>query len=122
MPHGFSETPPPPYYAVIFTSRLSHNDAGYEAMGTMLAELAEHQSGYLGMETTRGADRLGVTVSYWRDEASILAWKGEMKHLLAQKAGIERWYEHYELRVAKVERAYSGPQGRAIGGSKEGIY
>jgi hypothetical protein len=23
--------------------------------------------------------------------------------------GIERWYEHYELRVARVERSYSGP-------------
>ena len=124
MPHGFSDTPAPPYYAVIFTSRLSFNDTGYAAMGTMLAETAEHQPGYLGMKTTRGADRLGITVSYWKDEASILAWKdeasilawkGELKHLLAQKAGIERWYEHYELRVARVERAYNGPQGRAIG-------
>lgn len=115
MQTGFSDTPSPPYYAVIFTSRLSHNDAGYEAMGNILSELANHQPGYLGMETTRGSDRLGITVSYWRDEASILAWKGEMKHLLAQKAGIERWYEHYELRVAKVERAYNGPQGRLVG-------
>ena len=31
---------------------------------------------------------------------------------LRTKLGIERWYEHYELRVAKVERAYSGPEGR----------
>jgi hypothetical protein len=26
--------------------------------------------------------------------------------------GKERWYSHYELRIAKVERAYAGPQGR----------
>lgn len=114
VPTGFSDTPQPPYYAVIFTSRLSLSDAGYESMGAMLADLAERQPGYLGMETTRGADRLGITVSYWKDEASILAWKGDMKHLLAQKSGIERWYEHYELRVAKVERAYNGPEGRGI--------
>jgi heme-degrading monooxygenase HmoA len=115
LPNGFSDTPQPPYYAVIFTSRLSHNDDGYEAMGDAVAKLAKHQPGYLGIETTRGNDRLGITVSYWKDEDSILAWKAEMKHLLAQKNGIERWYEHYELRVAKVERAYNGPQGRSVG-------
>lgn len=112
MPNGFSDLPPTPYYAVIFTSRLSPDDAGYEAMGNALAKLAGHQPGYLGMETARGNDRLGITLSYWQDEASIMAWKGEMKHLLAQRAGIERWYEYYTLRVAKVERAYDGPHGR----------
>jgi hypothetical protein len=30
----------------------------------------------------------------------------------AQDHGKKQWYEHYELRVAKVERAYSGPAGR----------
>lgn len=115
MHEGFSDSPTPPYYAVIFTSRLSQNDQGYAAMSEVLAKLAEHQPGYLGIESTRGSDRLGITVSYWKDESSILAWKGEIKHLMAQKNGIERWYEHYELRVAKVERAYSGPQGRSVG-------
>ncbi|MBT2130405.1 antibiotic biosynthesis monooxygenase family protein [Aliiroseovarius lamellibrachiae] len=55
---------------------------------------------------------MGITVSYWKDEASIAAWKAQAKHLVAQKMGIEQWYAHYELRVAKVERAYSGPEGR----------
>lgn len=114
MLEGFANTPAPPYYAVIFTSLLGHNDEGYGAMGEVLVKLAEHQSGYLGIETTRGENRIGITVSYWKDEASILAWKSELKHLLAQKNGIERWYDHYELRVAKVERAYSGPEGRSV--------
>ena len=114
MTHGFSDTPPPPYYAVIFTSRLGQDDTGYEAMGEAMVALAQNQAGYLGIETTRGNEGLGITVSYWKDEDSILAWKNQIKHKLAQKNGIERWYEHYELRVAKVERAYSGPQGRAM--------
>ena len=109
---GFSKTPEPPYYAVIFTSALGVQTDGYDAMGSALVELAENQPGYLGIETTRGADGLGITVSYWRDEESILAWKQQTQHLLAQKHGKERWYDHYELRVAKVERAYAGPQGR----------
>lgn len=115
MMEGFSKTPDPPYYAVIFTSTPGAHQDGYDAMGQALVELAQNQPGYLGIETTRGADGLGITVSYWTDEASILAWKQQTQHVLAQKAGIEKWYDHYELRVAKVERAYSGPEGRAFG-------
>ena len=111
---GFSKAPEPPYYAVVFTSVLGDDRDGYDAMGGALVELAKRQSGYLGIETTRGADGLGITVSYWKDEESILAWKQQTQHLLAQKNGIERWYSHYELRVAKVERAYSGPAGRSV--------
>jgi len=29
-----------------------------------------------------------------------------MEHVAAQELGKATWYEHYELRVAKVERAY----------------
>ncbi|NQY14909.1 MAG: antibiotic biosynthesis monooxygenase [Henriciella sp.] len=111
---GFSKTPEPPYYAVIFTSILGEHRDGYDAMGAAMVELAAHQPGFLGIETTRGADGLGITVSYWKDEDSILAWKQQTQHALAQKNGIERWYSHYELRVAKVERAYSGPAGRSL--------
>lgn len=114
MPKGFSETPAPPYYAVIFTSRQSPQPDGYDAMAEALVERAKDQPGYLGIESTRGPDGLGITVSYWRDEASIQAWKAQTTHLLAQKSGIERWYEHYELRVAKVERAYNGPDARSV--------
>ena len=63
------------------------------------------------MESVRGSDGLGITVSYWRDEAAILAWRRHAEHTLARERGRQQWYEHFELRVAKVERAYGGPQG-----------
>jgi heme-degrading monooxygenase HmoA len=109
----FAKTPAPPYYAVIFASqRTARDDAGYAAMAAAMDKLAAQQPGYLGIESARGADGLGITVSYWRDEASIKAWKAVADHLGAQRLGRERWYSHYEVRVAKVERAYSGPEGR----------
>ncbi len=49
---------------------------------------------------------LGITVSYWRDEASILKWKSNPEHQKAQKQGKELWYKHYKIRIAKVERDY----------------
>jgi heme-degrading monooxygenase HmoA len=113
MHPGFATTPEPPYYAVIFTNQRSvTDDSGYAAMADAMTELALQQPGNLGAESARGADGLGITVSYWQDEASIKAWKAVASHLAAQKLGRERWYDHYELRVAKVERAYSGPVGR----------
>ncbi|WP_282610086.1 antibiotic biosynthesis monooxygenase [Pelagibius sp. Alg239-R121] len=114
MNERFAKTPEPPYYAVIFTSRLSENPAGYDAMGIKMFDLASEHPGCLGVETTRDAEGIGITVSYWKDEESLKDWKEDTRHLVAQKLGIERWYPHYELRVARVERAYSGPDGRAV--------
>ncbi len=112
MVGGFAVTPEPPYYAVIFTSKRTDVANGYHDMSDRMTELVLAQPGYLGAESARGADGLGITVSYWRNEADISAWKAEARHLVAQRLGRERWYEHYEVRVAKVERAYAGPEGR----------
>ena len=103
---SLAETPDPPYYAVIFTSTLASDD-GYGEMGERMIELASQQPGFLGIETTRGEDGLGITVSYWEDEASISEWKQKAEHRGAQKIGHERWYQDFALRVAKVERAYT---------------
>ncbi|MBP7451946.1 MAG: antibiotic biosynthesis monooxygenase [Ottowia sp.] len=107
----FAPTPEPPYYAVIFTSTRTPGDAGYDAMATRMAELAAQQPGYLGAESVRNAAGEGITVSYWRDEASIVAWKRQTEHLAAQHLGMTQWYAHYQLRVARVERAYGRPAG-----------
>jgi heme-degrading monooxygenase HmoA len=112
MAHGFAATPEPPYYAVIFTSQRTDGDQGYAAMAAAMFELALQQPGCLGAESARGADGLGITVAYFTDEAAIRAWKQHTRHLAAQRLGKERWYSHYELRIAKVERTYSGPEGR----------
>lgn len=109
MINGLAATPQPPYYAVIFTSRRGSDTAGYGAMADEMERLAATQDGYLGHESARGADGLGITVSYWRDEASIASWKSQSRHRLAQKLGHERWYEVFSVRVARVERAYAGP-------------
>ena len=108
----FAPLPDPPYYAVIFTAQLSENTEGYGPMADKMLTMAAQQPGYLGVETTRDKPGLGITVSYWADEASLLAWKEAAEHALAQKLGKDRWYEYYTLRVAKVERHYDGPDGR----------
>lgn len=101
-----THTPTPPYYAVIFTSQRTAEDQGYGLMADRMVELAASQPGFLGVESTRGPDGLGITVSYWKDEASIKAWKANAQHQVAQATGKKVWYADYMLRVARVERAY----------------
>ncbi len=108
----FAPLPKPPYYAVIFTSQLAEDAPGYAQMATEMAALAVRQPGYIGAESARDSNGLGITVSYWQDAESILAWKGQIDHLGAQALGKSRWYSHYTLRISRVERAYDGPAGR----------
>ncbi|THD60104.1 antibiotic biosynthesis monooxygenase [Phenylobacterium sp.] len=98
-------TPAPPYFAVIFTSTRTEGDHGYAEMAGQMEELASTRDGFLGIESAR-ADNIGLTISYWRDEHAISAWKADVEHLAAQRLGRERWYDTYSVRVAKVERAY----------------
>ncbi|HWA10616.1 MAG TPA: antibiotic biosynthesis monooxygenase [Opitutaceae bacterium] len=111
-PAGLAVTPPPPYYAVIFASQRAPDDGrAYAAVAQRMADLGSGRDGFLGIDSVRGADRTGLTVSYWRDEASILAWRRDAEHQQAQRGGREAWYERYEVRIAKVERAYGFARG-----------
>jgi len=100
----FAHTPKPPYYAVIFTSLKIEEDRGYSAMSEKMVTLVQKQEGFLGFESAR--ENLGITVSYWRDETSILAWKAVLAHKQAQERGKDTWYSNYKIRIAKVERDY----------------
>ncbi len=99
-----ASTPAAPYYAVIFTSLRTDIDEGYGAMAERMVELAAQQPGFLGVESAR--EGVGITVSYWRDLASIKAWKANAEHLVAQQTGRSDWYRQYKTRIAKVERDY----------------
>lgn len=102
----FAQTPEPPYYAVIFTSQRTAGDEGYGDMGERMVALAAQQPGFLGVESVRGADGVGITVSYWSSEEAIAAWRADAEHRLAREQGRSRWYAGFQVRVARVERAY----------------
>ena len=101
-----ASTPEPPYFAVIFSSQRTAGDAGYGAMADRMVELASVQPGFLGVESARDAAGFGLTVSYWRDEAAIAAWKAHAEHAEARRLGRERWYGAFQLRICRVEREY----------------
>jgi len=103
---GLASTPEPPYWAVIFSTRRNAQPGDkFDETDQAMMALAAQQPGYLGVETA--FTDIGITVSYWADEASIAAWKRNADHAFAQYEGRTRWYDAYELRVARVERAHS---------------
>lgn len=98
-----ARTPPPPYYAVIFTSVRTDGDNGYgETAGAML-ELAATQPGFLGFESAR--QEIGISVSYWSSLEAIAAWKENIDHRRAQ-ARAKDWYRQFRVRICRVEREY----------------
>lgn len=93
--------------AVIFTSQLAADNAGYDATAQRMLELVEAQPGYLGATSVRDpASGTGVTVSYWVDEAAAREWKQVTEHLHAQREGRRRWYASYRVEVCTVSRQY----------------
>jgi heme-degrading monooxygenase HmoA len=104
----FANTPQPPYYSVIFTSQRTDNDKkGYESMAEFMSTLSSQQEGYLGVESARDENGLGITISYWSSLEAITKWKENTSHQKAQDKGKKDWYAGYITRVCKVERDYS---------------
>jgi heme-degrading monooxygenase HmoA len=114
-----------PYTAVVFVSRR-RGDSGeeYAAVSRRMDELVRAAAGYLGMESVRGAEGVGITVSYWADRASAARWKNVVEHRAAQEAGKDRFYGWYRVRICRVEEEYTfdrggasdpGPHGSATG-------
>jgi heme-degrading monooxygenase HmoA len=87
----------------------ANHEADYGAMAQRMVELAATMPGFLGVESVRDGSTPGspgITVSYWRSPEDIAAWQAHAEHRVAQRLGRERWYQGFQLRVCKVERAY----------------
>jgi heme-degrading monooxygenase HmoA len=92
-------------HVVIFRAKVRSFDAEYSAVAARMRELALTQFGCLDFQAlTEGKDE--IALSYWPDEASIVAWKAHSEHVLAQQLGRERWYESYIVQVAQIGREY----------------
>ncbi len=95
-----------PFYAVIFTSKRTSQGADYTKMAEYMLVLARQQDGYLGIESARNEDGFGISVSYWTTLDAIAQWKKNAEHQIAQDYGKTNWYEHYEVKIARVEKTY----------------
>ena len=100
---------PERYFAVIFTAQRSlSGDDIYDMTADRMVWLAQRQPGFLGVESVRGDDGIGITVSYWVDRQAISNWRQNAEHQAAQALGRQEFYDWYRIRVAEVvsERSF----------------
>jgi len=96
-------------FAVIFTSKLRADAQGYEDAADRMVQLAQNRPGFLGIESARGPDGVGITVSYWDSLDAIAAWREDAEHKLVQARGREAFYERYSVHVSRVLRSARFP-------------
>lgn len=79
----------------------------FELAASLRAEL-EAIDGFVSVERFESLARPGrfLSLSFWRDEASVRAWRCHGMHRRAQQEGRDDVFAGYRLRVATVERDY----------------
>jgi heme-degrading monooxygenase HmoA len=92
--------------AVVFVSIRNDADAaGYGEAAAAMDALAAKQPGYRGVDSAREGS-MGITVSYWADDAAAIAWRDHPKHTAIRERGRALWYDSYSVNVTRIERAY----------------
>ena len=95
--------------AVIFevTVNDGQQERYFELAAGLRAEL-ETIDGFISVERFQSlaeADRF-VSISYWRDEAAVMAWREQAGHSAAQALGKEALFADYRITVAQSLRSY----------------
>jgi heme-degrading monooxygenase HmoA len=93
-------------YAIIFKAKTKKLDEEYFSMAKRMRELAMSEYGCLEFTAvTEGSEE--IAISYWDSLEEITKWKQNSEHLVAQKLGIEKWYESYSVEIVEVLHSYT---------------
>lgn len=96
-------------YAVIFEVQPKDGRAeDYLTIAAKLRSELDQIDGFISVERFRSVTNPAkyVSLSFWRDEEAIRAWRTHLDHRLAQQAGREEIFAGYRIRVAAVVRDY----------------
>lgn len=82
-------------------------DEYFDLAASLKADL-EHVDGFISIERFESLVTKGkyLSLSFWRDEAAVQAWRGLADHRSAQAKGRAGVFAKYRLRVAGVVRDY----------------
>ncbi|MBU6297818.1 MAG: antibiotic biosynthesis monooxygenase [Alphaproteobacteria bacterium] len=93
--------------AVIFEVWLSERQA-YLDIAAELRPLLDGIDGFVSIERFESLNEPGklLSLSFWRDEAAVAAWRNLEAHRAAQEKGRGGIFKDYRLRIAGVIRDY----------------
>ena len=80
----------------------------YLDIAASLKPALEEIDGFISVERFRSVSAPGklVSISFWRDEASVKRWREHNRHHLAQLSGRAQIFADYRISVAEIERQY----------------
>jgi heme-degrading monooxygenase HmoA len=96
-------------YAVIFeVEPETGREQDYLDIAGRLRPELEKIDGFISIERFRSLSQEGkiLSLSFWRDEDAIARWRQQEQHHAAQRAGRDRIFRDYRIRVAAVMRDY----------------
>ena len=96
--------------AVIFEVTMKDGKAeAYFEIAASLRPLLKEIDGFISVERFESKTNPGkyVSLSFWRDEAAVAAWREQAEHGLAQMRGKSEIFADFRIRVASVLRDYS---------------
>lgn len=97
-------------YAVIFEVRPKGDRIEeYLDIAAALRPELEKIDGFISIERFKSLTDEGkvLSLSIWRDEAAIAAWRNLAQHREAQAKGRAGIFDDYRIRVAEIHRDYS---------------
>jgi len=97
--------------AVIFEAEISPSaQQDYLQIAAALAAQLQQLDGFISIERFQSLSTPGrlLSLSFWRDEAAVAAWRNMPEHRAAQQQGRAHIFSQYRLRVAAVLRDYDG--------------
>lgn len=96
--------------AVIFEVYPAEGKAqAYLDIAADLKPLLKNIDGFISVERFSSLAEEGkiLSLSFWRDEQAVEAWRTLEKHRLAQSKGRDSIFADYRIRVASVVRDYA---------------
>ena len=86
----------------------------YFQLAAELKPLLDDVEGFISIERFQSLSTPGkiLSLSWWENEESVLAWKKNLKHQAAQFEGRNTIFSFYRIRVVQVLRDYSSEKGR----------
>jgi heme-degrading monooxygenase HmoA len=81
----------------------------YLDLAASLRPELEKVDGFISIERFRSLTNPGkiLSLSFWRDEASLIRWRQHQQHHAAQRSGRDELFLDYRIRVAATVRDYS---------------
>jgi heme-degrading monooxygenase HmoA len=92
---------------VLFRSLLTAEaGADYGVMADEMLARARTMAGFIDFKSFTAADGEHVAIIHWESQDTLRAWSDDLRHVVAQRLGRDKWYEYFQVEVADIARSY----------------